>query len=271
MSSDQLAARAARGDNYAFAGLVLREAGNNARGAASAVAEAIERRTSGGSSTLAAVGGFFGHLVRVGGEVLAGAVDLPGTASAGLRDLGEAVDVGERHGVALGIGQTVGTNHIAYGIVGHDLDNPVDRAAAYKEGAGRLVGTVLASAGSFATVRKLGHHAPVKPGDSGTFGDLKSRKRRAGETEALDIDHQPSLAAQRKALEDRLGRQLDVDELKALKNNTPAVASPRTIHQQTSPTYGGRNTPARIAEDSADLGAAALRDRRVFDEAMGNR
>ncbi len=120
-------------------------------------------------------------------------------------------------------------------------------------------------------VRPMQVAAPVKPGDTGTFGDLKSRKRRAGETEALDMDHQPSLAAQRKAQEDRLGRRLKPDELNQLKNNTPAVASPRKIHQQTSPTYGGRNTAERIAEDAADLDAAALRDRLQFDEAMRTR
>jgi filamentous hemagglutinin len=60
-------------------------------------------------------------------------------------------------------------------------------------------------------------------------------------------------------------------ERAAVKAHSPAVASPRAVHQQTSPTYGGRNTPTRIAQDAADLGAAAARDRAAFDEAMGNR
>ncbi len=127
------------------------------------------------------------------------------------------------------------------------------------------------NAGKVAKPAKVEVEAPVKAGDTGTYGDLKGRKRRIGETEALDMDHQPSFAAQRKAAEDRLNRKLTSDELKALKNGTPAVASPRKIHKQTSPTYGGRNTAARIAEDAADLDAAALRDRLKFDEAMRNR
>ena len=113
--------------------------------------------------------------------------------------------------------------------------------------------------------------APVKPGDTGTYGELKTQKRKNGETEPLDMDHQPSFAAQVKAAEKEAGRELTDSELKKLKANTPAVASPRKIHQQTSPTYGARNTPQRIAEDAADLNAAAARDRAKFDEAMKKR
>ena len=85
------------------------------------------------------------------------------------------------------------------------------------------------------------------------------------------MDHQPSFAAQVAARESALGRTLTKPERSALRAGSPAVASPRTIHQQTSPTYGGRNTPGRISADSADLGAAANRDRSIFDEALRNR
>ena len=112
---------------------------------------------------------------------------------------------------------------------------------------------------------------PVRPGDVGSYGDLKSQKRRSGETEALDMDHQPSFAAQRLRKEQELGRPLTPEELRALRRDSPAVASPREVHQQTSPTYGGRNTPDRIEADAADLDAAAARDRAAFDEAMNNR
>ena len=40
---------------------------------------------------------------------------------------------------------------------------------------------------------------PVQPGDTGTYGDLTARRRAAGESEPLDMDHQPSYAAQRSA------------------------------------------------------------------------
>jgi hypothetical protein len=112
---------------------------------------------------------------------------------------------------------------------------------------------------------------PVKPGDTGTYGDLNARKRSHGETEPLDMDHQPSFAAQVSARESALGRPLTPAERAAVKASTPAVASPRVVHQQTSPTYGGRNTPERISQDAADLPAAQARDRSIFDKAMENR
>jgi len=111
----------------------------------------------------------------------------------------------------------------------------------------------------------------VKPGDTGTYGELKAQKKAFGETEPLDMDHQPSFAAQVSSRESALGRPLKEAELTQLKNNTPAVASPRAVHQKTSPTYGGRNTPSRISGDAANLDAAGARDRAVFDAAMRNR
>ncbi|MFT5756073.1 MAG: RHS repeat-associated protein [Alteromonadaceae bacterium] len=111
----------------------------------------------------------------------------------------------------------------------------------------------------------------VKPGDEGTYGELKSIKRKFGETEPLDMDHQPSFAAQVKATEKELGVTLSKSQLSKLKANTPAVASPRKIHQQTSPTYGGRNTQAKSTEDAVDLGAARKRDKAVFNDALKKR
>jgi RHS repeat-associated protein len=112
---------------------------------------------------------------------------------------------------------------------------------------------------------------PVEPGQTGTYGELKTQKRLYGETEPMDMDHQPSYAAQVAAKESALGRPLTPTERATLKASTPAVASPRAIHQQTSPTYGGRNTPTLIANDAADLPAAQARDQAVFNNAMGKR
>jgi len=111
----------------------------------------------------------------------------------------------------------------------------------------------------------------VQPGDTGTYGSLKTQKRANGETEALDMDHQPSFAAQVAAKQKALGRRLTDQELAELKANTPAVASPRTIHQGTSPTYGGRNTAQKVQQDAADLEAARARDKAAFDKAMNER
>ncbi|MER8583605.1 RHS repeat-associated core domain-containing protein, partial [Mesorhizobium sp. M1423] len=111
----------------------------------------------------------------------------------------------------------------------------------------------------------------VKPGDIGTYGQLKEQKKAYGETEPVDMDHQPSFAAQVKNREDALGRKLTDAERAQLKNATPAVASPRAVHQQTSPTYGARNTKKKIDEDAKNLNAAAVRDKKEFDKAMAER
>lgn len=85
------------------------------------------------------------------------------------------------------------------------------------------------------------------------------------------MDHQPSFAAQVKAAEQKLGRELTASEKRLLKKNTPAIASPADIHRQKSPTYGGRNTPEQIEADAANLDAARARDRAIFDEEMRKR
>lgn len=112
---------------------------------------------------------------------------------------------------------------------------------------------------------------PVTPGDVGSYGDLNTQRRKNGQTEPLHMDHQPSLAAQVRARENTLGRPLTKAEIELVKKSTPAIASPREIHQQTSPTYGGRNNPSKIASDAQNLNAAQARDRAVFNEAMRNR
>ncbi len=107
-------------------------------------------------------------------------------------------------------------------------------------------------------------NGPVKPGDTGTYGGLKRQKNALGETEPMDMDHRPSFAAQVKAREAVLGRQLEPEELAKLKASTPAVATPRSDHQQKSRTYGGRNTKAQIAKDAADLDKAAAKDNSAY-------
>lgn len=112
---------------------------------------------------------------------------------------------------------------------------------------------------------------PVKPGQEGNYGDLKRQKRINGETEPLHMDHQPSFASQVKAAEDALGRELTRSERAVLRDNTPAIASPAKVHQQSSPTYGARNTPSQVASDAANPAAALARDRAAFNEAMSKR
>jgi hypothetical protein len=142
----------------------------------------------------------------------------------------------------------------------------------------RGLGTVEAAAAPFKPVvaserqaAERGVPAPVRPGQTGSYGELNTQRRSLGQIEPLDMDHQPSFAAQVAAREAAMGRELSKAELNQLRNSTPAVASPRRVHQTTSPTYGGRNTPAQVQADAADLSAAQARDRAAFDAAMRNR
>lgn len=111
-------------------------------------------------------------------------------------------------------------------------------------------------------ITKSAKKGPVNPGDKGTYGELKGRKKAHGETEPLDMDHRPSLAAQVRALEKELGRRLKPEELEGVKNNSPAVATPRPDHQQGSRTYGGRNNQEQIESDAADLDKARRLDNK---------
>ncbi|WP_436796388.1 DUF6531 domain-containing protein [Actinospongicola halichondriae] len=92
--------------------------------------------------------------------------------------------------------------------------------------------------------------------DVGTYGDLARRSVGDG----LTPDHVPSFAAVRRNVEESLGRELRPDEVRHLRNNTNCVVVCTQRHQAASRTFGGRNSPAQIASDAADLGAAARRD-----------
>ncbi|MES2709348.1 MAG: RHS repeat-associated core domain-containing protein [Verrucomicrobiota bacterium] len=105
---------------------------------------------------------------------------------------------------------------------------------------------------------------PVKPGQPGPYDDLKKQKKKHGETEPMDMDHRPSLAAQVKAAEKAKGGSLTKAELAKVKAESPAVATPRLDHQQKSRTYGGRNTDAKSTADAADLKAAKINDDAAY-------
>jgi hypothetical protein len=96
----------------------------------------------------------------------------------------------------------------------------------------------------------------VKPFEAGTFKDLKARSQPG---DGLDIDHQPSKAAQIRAAEKAFGRKLTPAEKKEIIDNGPAVAVPEAVHR-VGPTYGGKNTAKQIEADSKDLAGAARRD-----------
>jgi hypothetical protein len=84
----------------------------------------------------------------------------------------------------------------------------------------------------------------------------------------LTGDHIPSFAAVRRNVEKQLGRRLTGAEAEALRSKTTTITVPEHVHRSSSPTYGGRNTPAQIDADSANLAAAAQRDAQALSKAM---
>lgn len=87
----------------------------------------------------------------------------------------------------------------------------------------------------------------------------KNLKAREVVGDGLEHDHIPSFAALRTAKEAELGRPLTELETRTLYQNATAVEVPREVHI-AGPTYGGKNTPAQIQQDAADLCGAVCRD-----------
>jgi hypothetical protein len=97
---------------------------------------------------------------------------------------------------------------------------------------------------------------PVRRGESITYGESTDR---VVVGDKLTGDHIPSHAAIRENVENTLDRPLTRAEDNALRNNTNTVVVDHDLHAAGN-TYAGKNTPARIATDAADLNSAALRD-----------
>lgn len=72
-------------------------------------------------------------------------------------------------------------------------------------------------------------------------------------------------------MEQRLGHPLYPDEERMVRENGLVIAVPRKVHQQSSPTYGGRNTRTRVEEDAADPHGAQRRDYESYEKAMNER
>ncbi len=72
-------------------------------------------------------------------------------------------------------------------------------------------------------------------------------------------DHMPSAAAIRAKLK-KLYPNVSPAELNEATKDTATIIIPAEVHQKLSATYGGRNTPYQIEQDSRDLRAALDRD-----------
>lgn len=98
----------------------------------------------------------------------------------------------------------------------------------------------------------------------------KNLKAREVVGDGLEYDHIPSFAALRTAKEAELGRPLTELETKTLYQNSTAVEVPRDVHI-AGPTYGGKNTPAQIQQDAADLCGAVCRDTEALRANLNSR
>jgi hypothetical protein len=108
-------------------------------------------------------------------------------------------------------------------------------------------------------VREAG---PLRAFEVGTYEELNSIRRTFGTEGAYDIDHIPSKASLRVAMEDDLGRELQKDEIRQIENNGIGVVMEREMHRD-SRTYAGRNNALKIV-DAANLHEAVRNDLTVF-------
>lgn len=100
----------------------------------------------------------------------------------------------------------------------------------------------------------------MKCGESGSYGDLKKKTGKG----KFDRDHVPSKAALKEFARKKLrgGRALCKKQAKAIDNIGNAIAIPKGVHSDYSPTYGSKNTPQQIKSDADGLQKAARRDTR---------
>jgi hypothetical protein len=103
-------------------------------------------------------------------------------------------------------------------------------------------------------------------GESGKYGDLK-KKTGGG---LFDRDHVPSKAALKEFARRELnaGKELCDNQKKAINNVGNAIAIPKEVHSEHSPSYGGRNTPQHIEDDSKNLQQAAKNDTEKVSQGM---
>ncbi|MBM7016801.1 S-type pyocin domain-containing protein [Enterobacter cloacae] len=87
------------------------------------------------------------------------------------------------------------------------------------------------------------------------YSDFKRRSRQG----MYEADHMPSAAAARAYLRQKYPK-LDTKQLDRMAEDVAAIVVPKEVHQQLSETYGGRNKPAQIEQDSQNLRAAADRN-----------
>nr|WP_312973008.1 DUF637 domain-containing protein [Pseudomonas sp.] len=132
---------------------------------------------------------------------------------------------------------------------------------------GNLAGQVEAERRIAEAKREAPSKTAVQALEVDSYKNLKAREVVG---DGLEHDHIPSFAALRTAKEAELGRPLTELETKTLYQNSTAVEVPRDVHI-AGPTYGGKNTPAQIQQDAADLCGAVCRDTDALRENLNKR
>ena len=160
------------------------------------------------------------------------------------------------------VGELKALSLVRDGIVAADFGATLDRMA---YSFGTRTGTILSITEAAPTAvgeAIAGGKIPVQFGDVMTYGESKAG---AVIGDGLTGDHIPSFAAVRENVEATLDRPLTRAEESALRDNTNTIVIVQDLHA-AGRTYFGANTPAQIAQDATDLGAAALRDQTVHPQ-----
>lgn len=104
-------------------------------------------------------------------------------------------------------------------------------------------------------------HSGVKVGDVGSYGVIQHQEKIG---DHLTGDHQPSGAAVKEAIREKLHIALNVVLTRSMAKNAYrraiTIVMTEAWHRADSRTYGGRNTPAQIKKDAADFAKAAMAD-----------
>jgi RHS repeat-associated protein len=103
---------------------------------------------------------------------------------------------------------------------------------------------------------RVDENKKVKPGDRGSYSDLKNQKSKYGQTEPVEMHEMPSFAAKKEAFKKKYGRYPNTaDEIKMVRDQGVSEATKPNVHRQTR-TYGGRNTKKQVQHDASDLNKA---------------
>ncbi|CAQ84759.1 MULTISPECIES: S-type pyocin domain-containing protein [Photorhabdus] len=103
---------------------------------------------------------------------------------------------------------------------------------------------------------------PVKLLEVDLYSNFAGRPRNG-----MHADHMPSAAAVRAYFKKKYPDAKE-NELREMAKDVAALIIPAEVHQKLSATYGGRNSPVQIEQDSKDLHAALERDFNTIKPAL---